>query len=141
MRAFAEERLEVTAENTAEIDGCLVCRACETVCPSGVQFGEMMELTRNLIEETPARSPAARTAKRWFFRHVLPKPARLRLAVALLAFYQRSGLRTAARTFGLNHLLPSMRSATVRKYLFWRSNRVWPKKPAVTIRERSSRAA
>ncbi len=111
MRAFAEERLEVSSETIREIDACLVCRACETVCPSGVQFGEMMELSRDLIEDTPARSDTTRWLKRWFFRTVLPRPALLRIAVDVLALYQRTGLCAAARFFGLPHLF-GMRTAT-----------------------------
>ncbi len=105
MRAFAEGRLEQTAETIAEIDRCLVCRACETVCPSGVQFGEMMELTRDLIEPTAARSGGARWVKRLFFRHVLPHPSRVRWLALLLRFYSESGLRGLLRKLGLLQLL------------------------------------
>src|SRR6185503_1089470 len=88
MRAFAEGRLAEDPESILEIDRCLVCRACETVCPSGVQFGEMMELTRDLIEPTGARAAVTRAVKRWFFRKVLPHPNRLRWLVLGLSVYR-----------------------------------------------------
>ena len=39
MRAIAEERLTPTPEVREELDFCLVCRHCESVCPAGVEFG------------------------------------------------------------------------------------------------------
>lgn len=104
MRAFAEGRLEEDQESIAEIDRCLVCRACETVCPSGVQFGEMMELTRDLLEPTKARASLPRTVKRAFFRFVLAKPARMRRLATLLRLYRESGLRFVLRRLGVLHL-------------------------------------
>ncbi len=104
MRAFAEKRIEPAVDTIGEIDRCLVCRACETVCPSGVQFGEMMELTRDLVESTPARSGFSFRVKRAFFRHVLPHPARVRWMAMLLRFYRESGLRGLLRKLGLIEL-------------------------------------
>jgi glycolate oxidase iron-sulfur subunit len=105
MRAFAEGRLTEDASSIVEIDRCLVCRACETVCPSGVQFGEMMELTRDLLEPTKARASLPRTLKRGFFRFVLAQPSRVRWLAVLLRFYRESGLRFLLRKSGLLHLL------------------------------------
>jgi glycolate oxidase iron-sulfur subunit len=107
MRAFAEKRMEITAESIAEVDACLVCRACETVCPSGVQYGEMMELTRDLVEKSGARGGFARRVKRWFFRGVLPHPARVRWLAMALRFFRESGLRKLARKLGLIELFGS----------------------------------
>jgi glycolate dehydrogenase iron-sulfur subunit len=104
MRAFAEGRLPEEAGTIGEIDGCLVCRACETVCPSGVQFGEMMELTRDLLEPTKARASLPRTLKRAFFRFVLAKPARVRRLATALRLYRESGLRFLLRKLGVLHL-------------------------------------
>lgn len=104
MRAFAEKRMEITAETIGEVDACLVCRACETVCPSGVQYGEMMELTRDLVEKSGARSGFAWRVKRWFFRGVLPHPSRVRWLALGLRFFRESGLRWLAQKLGLIEL-------------------------------------
>ncbi len=104
MRSFSESRLEETRDSIREIDQCLVCRACETVCPSGVEFGEMMEITRDLVEESDARAPFPRWLKRMFFRNVLPFPRRLKLVATALAVYQRSGLPTLLEKSGILHL-------------------------------------
>jgi glycolate oxidase iron-sulfur subunit len=49
MRAIVEERLEPTAEAfRVHIDRCLGCRACEPVCPSGVRYGTLLELAREV---------------------------------------------------------------------------------------------
>jgi glycolate oxidase iron-sulfur subunit len=104
MRAFAEKRLEESASSILEVDRCLVCRACETVCPSGVQFGEMMELTRDLLEPTGARGRLARALTRGFVRDVLASPRRVRALASLLRLYRESGLRFALRKLGVLHL-------------------------------------
>jgi glycolate oxidase iron-sulfur subunit len=104
MRAFAEKRLDIAVDTIAEVDRCLVCRACETVCPSGVQFGEMMELTRDLVEKSGARGGFARRLKRLFFRRVLPHPARVRWLAMALRFFRESGLRGLLRKLGLIEL-------------------------------------
>jgi glycolate oxidase iron-sulfur subunit len=55
IEGLASGRLEATAQLDRHLDGCLLCRRCERVCPSGVQFGELMDSARRL---TLARRPA-----------------------------------------------------------------------------------
>src|SRR5262249_60821486 len=64
MRAVAEERLEPDAAFADEMEFCLLCRHCESVCPAGVRFGAMMEFTRGALEETRPGGPLRR-ALRW----------------------------------------------------------------------------
>ena len=85
MRAVAEEREEPTVEFAEEMDFCLVCRHCESVCPAGVEFGAMMEFTRGKLEETGTRGPLARLVRWIGFRRILPSRAGLKLAVGGLA--------------------------------------------------------
>ena len=55
---------EPASEIAAAIDTCLGCRACETACPSGVQYGRIVEHFRHRIEETGARSKLQHDAKK-----------------------------------------------------------------------------
>jgi glycolate oxidase iron-sulfur subunit len=62
MRALEEGRLEPTRRVIAHLDGCLGCRACETACPSGVPYGELIEAARPFVERyRPLPSRVART--------------------------------------------------------------------------------
>lgn len=101
LRAIAEDRLEATAEVREELDFCLVCRHCESVCPAGVEFGAMMEHTRGALEVAQPRGLLARAARHVGFRWVLPHRIGLRAAALGLGVAQRLGLvRLAARVQG-----------------------------------------
>ncbi len=111
MRAHEEGRQALTPAFQEHLDLCLVCRACETACPSGVQFGSRMEEFRSLLRAQPPAT-AATGRQRLLARlghtillHVLPAPRRLRFLMALLRFGQTSGLLAAFRRTGLLRLL------------------------------------
>jgi glycolate oxidase iron-sulfur subunit len=101
MRAVAEERLSPDRSFADEMQFCLLCRHCESVCPSGVHFGPLMESARAALEQARP-GPAPRRLLRWIgFRQVLPQAAVLSLLAFGLALGQRSGLlRLLARLFG-----------------------------------------
>lgn len=81
MRAVQEGRLALDASPVRHIDLCLGCRACEAVCPSGVQYGHLLEHTRDHIEARFRRSLFQRFYRRVFIEMVLPYPRRLKLAL------------------------------------------------------------
>ena len=108
MRALDEGRARITDTFSEHMFRCLDCRACETVCPSGVHFGQMMEDTR---AEIVRRRPAHWFA-RLMLRHVFPHPRRFHLASRLLQVYQKTGLQSAMRATGLLKLVaPGMAKA------------------------------
>jgi glycolate oxidase iron-sulfur subunit len=71
---------------------CLGCRGCETACPSGVHYGQLIERARAFVEENYSRSVAQRT-RRALINALFPYPARLRALLAPLKIVERIGLR------------------------------------------------
>jgi len=97
MRAYDEGRTGITDTFIEHMHRCLDCRACETVCPSGVHFGHMMEDMRARI--TDERS--AHWIARLILNHVFPYPRRFQLAARVMQFYQESGFQGLVRQTGL----------------------------------------
>jgi len=65
IRALEEGQLTPTPEVIRHLDLCLGCRACETACPSGVEYGALIEAARPYIERFPARRRRAGGGVRW----------------------------------------------------------------------------
>ena len=64
------ERGEVSRSTQQHLDRCLTCLNCETTCPSGVQYGSLVEIGRQLVDERVAR-PAGERTQRWLLREGL----------------------------------------------------------------------
>jgi len=94
-------QLELGDVFVKHIDQCLDCRACETACPSGVEYGKLVEVTRAQIEQNYRRAPFTRLLRRLVFEDLLPHPLRIAAVARLLRVYQRSGLAMLARASGL----------------------------------------
>lgn len=73
---------EVTEKTRTHLDRCLTCRSCETTCPSGVQYGRLVDIGRGLIEQQTER-PRQERLMRWGLRQVLPYPKRFGLLLGL----------------------------------------------------------
>jgi glycolate oxidase iron-sulfur subunit len=89
MRGVAEGRIPLAGVAAREMYLCLGCRACETACPSGVRYGELLEEARAAVERTGSRRGLARRLEWAALRGLVPHRARLRAAVSLLGFVQR----------------------------------------------------
>jgi glycolate oxidase iron-sulfur subunit len=72
MKEVLEGR-EVTAKTQLHLDRCLTCRSCETTCPSGVKYGRLVDIGRNIVEHRVGRS-AIDAMKRKALRTILPNP-------------------------------------------------------------------
>jgi Fe-S oxidoreductase len=101
--ALNDGRLEATSAYRRHIELCLVCRNCESVCPSGVHFGRIMEAGRAQLYVKTSLPWQQRLFRRIAFRELLPHPSRLRAMFAALMIYQRSGLQRLVRA---TRLLP-----------------------------------
>lgn len=85
---------------------CLDCRACETACPSGVQYGRLIEAARSIL---PPVGRTERVARRALLAGVLNSPRLLAAAGFGFRLYQRAGLQSLARATGVLRLAPALR--------------------------------
>lgn len=100
MKLAAEGAAEITPSWVSHFDRCLGCMACMSACPSGVDYGKLIEATRAQIERNFKR-PSGEKRHRHFLFKTFTRPDRLhRLRTPLLA-YQKSGLQAIVRGFGL----------------------------------------
>jgi glycolate oxidase iron-sulfur subunit len=105
MALVDQGRLELGDAFVTHIDRCLNCRACESVCPSGVEYGQLLELARGQIEQKYKRPFFSRVMRDLVYRRLLPYPRRIALAGRMMGLYQRSGLAAVARGTGILKLL------------------------------------
>jgi glycolate oxidase iron-sulfur subunit len=93
MRAVEEGRLTNTsAAFQTHIDRCLGCRACEAVCPAGVEYGQLLEASRFEIMQARPKRGTAYKLLRFALRYIWLKPRRLRLAFTLVRIARDAGL-------------------------------------------------
>ncbi|ADX44224.1 glycolate oxidase iron-sulfur subunit [Paracidovorax avenae] len=62
-----------TRKTQLHLDRCLTCRNCETTCPSGVQYGRLVDIGRRIVEDKVPR-PLPERARRWALKEGLPSP-------------------------------------------------------------------
>jgi len=99
-------RLALGQSFVRHIDLCLDCRACETACPSGVEYGKLVEAARGQIEKYYKRPPLAALLRKLFFFEILPYRKRLEAVGKILRFYQRSGLEKLVLASRVLKILP-----------------------------------
>jgi len=105
MKLAAEGEAQITPQWVRHFDTCLGCMACMPACPSGVDYGKLIEATRAQIERHHPRSFVEKLHRQLLFA-LFPRPDRLHRLRWLLVAYQKSGLQFLARNTGLLKLLP-----------------------------------
>jgi glycolate oxidase iron-sulfur subunit len=100
MNAASAGRLsenDLRTEFSKHIDYCLACRSCESVCPSGVQYGALVEQARIVVELNRKPGLGERFLRWAGTKQLMPFSSRLRLLAQMLKIYQASGLQELVR--------------------------------------------
>jgi glycolate oxidase iron-sulfur subunit len=106
MRAVTDGRIQQVDEVRRHLDLCLDCRACESACPSGVQYGKLIEPFRIHMAQQAGARPALSRLQRWLLFGLTAHAGRTRWALAPLRWLQRSGIDGWLGRRGLYRLLP-----------------------------------
>ncbi len=104
MRALKEGHAQPTPELVEHLDLCLGCRACETACPSGVQYGGLLEGARAYLREEFPRPAPKRTLGR-VIEAIFPHPNRLDLALTPVKIGRTLGVIPLLHKIGFMRLL------------------------------------
>ena len=72
-----------TEKTRLHLDRCLTCRNCESTCPSGVQYGNLVDIGRKWAEENTAARPLTQRLTRWALKEGLTRPALFNSAMAV----------------------------------------------------------
>jgi glycolate oxidase iron-sulfur subunit len=105
MKLASEGGATINPQWVSHFDSCLGCMACMTACPSGVDYGKLIEATRGQIERHHPRTLGEKLHRRFLFA-IFTRPERLRLLRWPLLAYQESGLQSLIRGIGLLRLFP-----------------------------------
>lgn len=111
MRAVTDGRIELTDKVAGHLDLCLDCRSCESACPSGVEYGRLIEPFRvQMLQGQHRRADAPPVRPDWFQRWILwglfPYARRIRLALLPARLMQTLRLDKVLDASGLTRLLP-----------------------------------
>ncbi len=97
MRGIAEGRIEAGPTVAEELHFCLGCRSCETACPSGVEYGAMLEHARAALVESGGRRGLGAAIERWGLSRIVARAGARRRFFSLLRLVQLLRLDRLAR--------------------------------------------
>jgi glycolate oxidase iron-sulfur subunit len=105
MKLATDGKSDMNPQWVSHFDSCLGCMACMTACPSGVDYGKLIEATRAQIEHSHHRSIAEKLYRRFIFG-TFTRPDRLRMLRLPLFVYQKTGAQALLRRIGILNFLP-----------------------------------
>jgi glycolate oxidase iron-sulfur subunit len=106
MRAVTDGRLGMSDEVRKHLNLCLDCRSCESACPSGVQYGRLIEPFKVAMELSASSRQRTGPLQRLILHHLFPYAGRVKLALAPARLFQKLGVLDLAENLGLTKLLP-----------------------------------
>jgi glycolate oxidase iron-sulfur subunit len=106
MKGLLQEKIAPSDTVLRHLDQCLDCRACETACPSGVEYGLILEKTRTVLQPGRRLSPFERLARWLLFTVILPSRRAQWVVFKLLWLQQILGLTALGAWLGRRRLLP-----------------------------------
>lgn len=106
MKAVRDGVVEWDGSIEEAFDLCLGCRACEPACPAGVQYGTLIEETREAVLSIKSQSLKEKAIRKGAFDHLFADQRKMKTAVKLVTFYQKSGLQKVVRKVGFLELFP-----------------------------------
>ena len=106
MKAVREGKVMWDSSIEESFDLCLGCRACEPACPAGVQYGSLIEETREAIISVKPQSLKEKVVRKGAFDHLFADQKKMKTAVNLVTFYQKVGLQKVVRKIGFLELFP-----------------------------------
>lgn len=106
MKAAVDGLMEPDQQFQDQMNLCLGCRACEPACPADVKYGQLIEQTKEAIEQHASHSLPVKLMRKTLFKALFPKRGNLKLLGHSLALYQKSGMQSLAHKTGAMKLFP-----------------------------------
>lgn len=124
MLGLADGKIQATDVVREHLNLCLDCRGCETACPSGVIYHELLEESRARLAES---KPPPNKLLRWIFFHILVKPTRLKLSLLPVRLLQKAGIYNfVVHKSGVIYALPAQLRGMEK--MLPRTGKLWPRK-------------
>src|SRR5690242_3484377 len=101
MRAVTDGRLAMGPDVRRHLELCLDCRACESACPSGVQYGSLIEPFKIAMQKDAPAEARASLLERLILHHLFPYAGRVKAALLPARVFQKLGILDWAERKGL----------------------------------------